>query len=67
MTVKKLKNAIDALGVNHAQLAMLMGKHPNSINNYLRGKTKIAHTEELAIEALIHRKLDGTLWKDMAK
>lgn len=67
MTVKKLKKAIDVLDVNHAQLAMLLGKHPNSINNYLKGRTKIAHTEELAIEALIHRKLDGTLWKDMAK
>lgn len=67
MTVKKLKKAIDALDVNNNQLAALMGKHPNSINNYLKGRTKIAHTEELAIEALIHRKLDGTLWKDMAK
>lgn len=67
MTVKKLKKSIELLGVNGSQLATLMGKHPNSINNYLKGRTKIAHTEELAIEALIHRKIDGTLWKDMSK
>lgn len=67
MTIKKLNRTMELLEVNGLQLAALLGKHQNSIKNYRTGKTKISHTEELALEALIHRKLEGKLWKDLSK
>jgi hypothetical protein len=66
MTITKLKKAIDVLEVTPNQLATLLDKNPLSIQNYLNGKTKIVKTIELSIEALIQRKLDDRLWKDMS-
>lgn len=65
MTIAKFKKAIGILDITPNQLAVLLDKNPLSIQNYLTGKTKIVRTIELSIEALILRKNEDRLWKDI--
>lgn len=67
MKPNQFKKQMDLLEVDSNELAVLLGKDPRSIYHLREGKTKVTRLYELAMEALLLRKLNGNLWKGLQK
>ena len=68
MKVSKIKNALALLGVNAKELSLLMGRGVNYVSELLKKPSDedVSRPDELCIEALMHRKIEGNLWKGIS-